>query len=93
MPKGSLPNEIESDDPMHHLFHVHGAGRFVVLARDSVPEANLVWKDTVLFAPARPSTSCSTSRTRVGGWAHSHIAEHHESGMMLSFDVTLATAA
>ena len=46
MPQGSLANEIESDDPMHHLFHVHGAGRFVLLARDSLPEANLVWKDT-----------------------------------------------
>ena len=40
MPKGSLPNEIQSDDPMHHLFHVRNAGRFVLLARDSLPEAN-----------------------------------------------------
>ena len=43
-----LVNEMDSDHPMHHPFHVHGAGRFVVLARDGVPEANLVWKDTVL---------------------------------------------
>ncbi len=43
-----LVNETDSDHPMHHPFHVHGAGRFVVLARDGVPEANLVWKDTVL---------------------------------------------
>ena len=49
--------------------------------------ANLVWKDTVLVRPARPSTSCSTSRTRP--WmAHCHIAEHNQSGMMFSFDVT-----
>ena len=33
---------------MHHPFHVHGAGRFLVLARDGVPDDNLVWKDTVL---------------------------------------------
>ena len=33
---------------MHHPFHVHGAGRFVVLARDGVREENRVWKDTVL---------------------------------------------
>jgi FtsP/CotA-like multicopper oxidase with cupredoxin domain len=27
--------------------------------------------------------------TNVGRWmAHCHIAEHHESGMMFSFDVT-----
>ena len=34
-----LVNEMDSDHPMHHPFHVHGAGRFVVLARDGVPEA------------------------------------------------------
>ena len=31
-----LVNEMDSDHPMHHPFHVHGAGRFVVLARDGV---------------------------------------------------------
>ena len=31
-----------------HPFHVHGAGRFLILARDEVVEPNLVWKDTVL---------------------------------------------
>ena len=25
-----LVNEMESDHPMHHPFHVHGAGRFLV---------------------------------------------------------------
>ena len=29
-----LVNEMDSDHPMHHPFHIHGAGRFVVLARD-----------------------------------------------------------
>ena len=48
-----LVNEMDSDHPMHHPFHVHGAGRFVVLARDGVPEANLVWKDTVLVRTGR----------------------------------------
>src|SRR5262249_9838991 len=38
-----LVNEMDSDHPMHHPVHVHGAGRFVVLARDGAPEANLVW--------------------------------------------------
>ena len=26
-----LVNEMESDHPMHHPFHLHGAGRFLVL--------------------------------------------------------------
>ena len=32
--KVRLVNEMDSDHPMHHPFHVHGAGRFLVLARD-----------------------------------------------------------
>lgn len=43
-----LVNELQSDHPMHHPFHVHGE-RFLVLARDGVAEPNLVWKDTVLI--------------------------------------------
>src|SRR5829696_4233129 len=43
-----LVNEMDSDHPMHHPFHLHGAGRFLVLSRDGVVEPNLVWKDTVL---------------------------------------------
>ena len=27
-----LVNEIESDHPMHHPFHIHDAGRFLILA-------------------------------------------------------------
>ncbi len=44
-----LLNEMAGDHPMHHPFHVHGAGRFLVLSRDGVVEDNLVWKDTVLL--------------------------------------------
>jgi FtsP/CotA-like multicopper oxidase with cupredoxin domain len=36
-----LVNEMDSDHPMHHPFHLHGAGRFLVLSRDGVPEPNL----------------------------------------------------
>jgi FtsP/CotA-like multicopper oxidase with cupredoxin domain len=43
-----LVNEMDSDHPMPHPFHVHGAGRFLILTRDEVVEPNLVWKDTVL---------------------------------------------
>jgi FtsP/CotA-like multicopper oxidase with cupredoxin domain len=43
-----LVNELDSDHPMHHPLHLHGAGRFLVLSRDGIPEPNPVWKDTVL---------------------------------------------
>ncbi|HEU4693151.1 MAG TPA: multicopper oxidase domain-containing protein, partial [Vicinamibacterales bacterium] len=41
-------NEMDSDHPMHHPFHIHGAGRFLILARDGAVEPNLAWKDTIL---------------------------------------------
>ena len=82
-----LVNEMDSDHPMHHPFHVHGAGRFVVLARNDVPEPNLVWKDTVLVRTGE-TVDLLLDVTNPGRWmAHCHIAEHHESGMMFSFDV------
>jgi len=40
---------MESDHPMHHPLHIHGAGRFLVLSRDGVVEPNLIWTDTVLI--------------------------------------------
>lgn len=82
-----LLNEMAGDHPMHHPFHVHGAGRFLVLSRDDVPEANLVWKDTVLVRTGE-TVDILLNVTNVGRWmAHCHIAEHHESGMMFSFNV------
>ena len=83
-----LVNEMEgSEHPMHHPFHVHGAGRFLVLARQGVPESNLVWKDTVLV-PAGQTVDILLDVTNPGRWmAHCHIAEHNQSGMMFSFDV------
>ena len=83
-----LVNEMESDHPMHHPFHIHGAGRFLVLARDGVVEPNLVWMDTVLITPGQ-ELDLLLDVTHPGTWmAHCHIAEHHESGMMLTFEVT-----
>ena len=83
-----LVNEMEgSDHPMHHPFHVHGAGRFLVLSRDGRPESNLVWKDTVLLR-AGETVDILLYLTNPGLWmAHCHIAEHTESGMMFSFRV------
>ena len=82
-----LLNEMAGDHPMHHPFHVHGAGRFLVLARDGVPEPSLVWKDTVLVRTGE-TVDILLDVTNPGLWmAHCHIAEHHESGMMFSFNV------
>ena len=83
-----LLNEMAGDHPMHHPFHVHGAGRFLVLARDGNVEPNLVWKHTVLVRTGE-TVDILLDVTNPGLWmAHCHIAEHHESGMMFSFKVT-----
>jgi FtsP/CotA-like multicopper oxidase with cupredoxin domain len=82
-----LVNEMNSDHPMHHPFHIHGAGRFLILARDGEVEPNLVWKDTVLVRTGE-TVDILLDVTNPGLWmAHCHIAEHHESGMMFSFEV------
>jgi FtsP/CotA-like multicopper oxidase with cupredoxin domain len=82
-----LVNEMAGDHPMHHPFHIHGAGRFLVLSREGEVEPNLVWTDTVLI-PAGQTVDILLDVTNPGRWmAHCHIAEHHESGMMFSFDV------
>ena len=85
-----LANEMDQDHPMHHPFHIHGAGRFLVLSRDGEPEENFVWKDTVLLR-AGQTIDILLDVTNPGLWmAHCHIAEHTESGMMFSFDVAPA---
>jgi FtsP/CotA-like multicopper oxidase with cupredoxin domain len=72
---------------MHHPFHIHGAGRFLVLSRDGTVEPNLVWKDTVLVRTGE-TVDILLDVSNPGLWmAHCHIAEHHESGMMFSFNV------
>jgi len=82
-----LLNEMAGDHPMHHPFHVHGAGRFLILSRDGVVEPSLVWKDTVLVRTGE-TVDILLDVSNVGRWmAHCHIAEHHESGMMFSFKV------
>jgi FtsP/CotA-like multicopper oxidase with cupredoxin domain len=82
-----IVNEMDSDHPMHHPFHIHGAGRFLILSRDGVVEPNLVWKDTVLI-PTGQTVDILLDVTHPGIWmAHCHIAEHHESGMFLRFRV------
>jgi FtsP/CotA-like multicopper oxidase with cupredoxin domain len=87
-----LVNEMDSDHPMHHPFHLHGAGRFLVLARDGVTEPNLIWKDTVLVRTGQ-TVDILFDVTNPGLWmAHCHIAEHMQSGMMFSFTVARSAA-
>jgi FtsP/CotA-like multicopper oxidase with cupredoxin domain len=82
-----LVNEMDADHPMHHPFHVHGAGRFLVLSRDGQPEPNLAWKDTVLLRSGE-TVDILLDVSNPGLWmAHCHIAEHNQSGMMFSFNV------
>jgi FtsP/CotA-like multicopper oxidase with cupredoxin domain len=91
--KVRLVNEMDSDHPMHHPFHLHGAGRFLVLTRDVVVEPNLVWKDTVLVRTGQ-TVDILFDVTNPGLWmAHCHIAEHMQSGMMFSFNVARAPGA
>ena len=70
-----------------------GEATGAILARDGVVEPNLVWSDTVLVRTGE-TLDIVLEVTNVGRWmAHCHIAEHHESGMMLSFDVAPAAAS
>jgi FtsP/CotA-like multicopper oxidase with cupredoxin domain len=83
-----LVNEMKSDHPMHHPLHIHGAGRFLILSRDGMPEPNLGWKDTVLVRMGE-TVDILLEVTNPGLWmVHCHIAEHSESGMMFSFQVS-----
>lgn len=70
-----------SDHPMQHPIHFHGQ-RFLVLSVDGKPNANLVWKDTVLV-PAGQTVDVLLDITNPGDWmVHCHIAEHLTNGMM-----------
>jgi FtsP/CotA-like multicopper oxidase with cupredoxin domain len=88
-----LVNDLDQDHPMHHPFHIHGAGRFLVLSRDGEPDPNLVWKDTVLVR-SNQTVDILLDVSNPGRWmAHCHIAEHNQSGMMFSFPVSEPASA
>ena len=55
-----LVNEMDSDHPMPHPFHVHGAGRFLILAETASSSRTSSGRTRCSSAPARRSTSCST---------------------------------
>jgi FtsP/CotA-like multicopper oxidase with cupredoxin domain len=66
-----LVNEMDSDHPMHHPIHIHGAS-----LRDPVSKSSsATCKDTVLVR----TTITWMSLDHQGVWmVHCHIAEHHE---------------
>ncbi|NIW38613.1 MAG: multicopper oxidase domain-containing protein, partial [Gemmatimonadetes bacterium] len=73
-------NDPDSFHPMQHPIHIHGQ-RFLVLARDGVPNDNLVWKDTVLL-PVGSTADILLELSNPGDWmVHCHISEHIEAGM------------
>ena len=81
-----LFNEPRSLHPMSHPIHLHGQ-RFLVLEKDGKPNANLVWKDTVIV-PVGSTVDILVDMSNPGEWAlHCHIAEHLGAGMMMTFTV------
>ena len=73
---------------MHHPFHVHGAGRFLVLSRDGEPEANLVWKDTVLVRTGETVDILPRrDQPRGPGWPTATSPSTTRAGMMFTFEV------
>jgi len=79
-------NDPDSMHPMQHPIHLHGQ-RFLVLSVDDETQENLAWKDTVLI-PTGKTIDILVDVTNPGKWMmHCHIAEHLESGMMVSFNV------
>jgi FtsP/CotA-like multicopper oxidase with cupredoxin domain len=86
VPRGSvvklrLINDPKSFHPMQHPIHLHGQ-RMLVIARDGVPTANLVWKDTAII-PVGSTVDLLIDASNPGDWMlHCHIAEHLGAGMM-----------
>ncbi|MDP4008300.1 MAG: multicopper oxidase family protein [Candidatus Peregrinibacteria bacterium] len=81
-----ITNDGNSMHPMQHPIHFHGQ-RFLVLNKNSVPQTNLVWKDTV-NVPAGEYLDILVDISNPGVWvAHCHILEHIEAGMVFPFTV------
>lgn len=81
-----LRNRFDVAHAMAHPMHLHGQ-RFVVLARNGIPNENLAWKDTAVL-PAGETMDLLVELTNPGRWMlHCHIAEHLGTGMMTVFTV------
>ena len=81
-----IKNRFDVAHAMAHPMHLHGQ-RFVVLARNGIPNENLGWKDTAVL-PAGETMDMLVELTNPGRWMlHCHIAEHLGTGMMTVFQV------
>ncbi len=84
--KIEIYNDPNSAHPMQHPIHFHGQ-RFLVVSRNSVPQTDLVWKDTVLVK-AGETVDIILDPSNPGTWmAHCHTAEHLQGGMMFTYTV------
>ena len=84
--KVEIYNDPKSMHPMQHPIHFHGQ-RFVVLSRNWKPNDDLQWKDTVLVKNGE-KIEILIEMTNPWIWmSHCHIAEHLQSGMMMTFRV------
>jgi FtsP/CotA-like multicopper oxidase with cupredoxin domain len=81
-----LVNVRETLHAMQHPIHLHGQ-RFLILAVNGVPNDDPAWKDTVLV-PAGAAVDLLVEMSNPGPWMlHCHIAEHLQSGMMMTINV------
>jgi suppressor of ftsI len=81
-----LVNIRETLHAMQHPIHLHGQ-RFLILAVNGVPSDDPAWTDTVLV-PAGSAVDLLVEMSNPGPWMlHCHIAEHLQSGMMMTINV------
>jgi suppressor of ftsI len=81
-----LRNDRSVLHPMAHPIHLHGQ-RFLVLARNGVPQERLAWKDTAIV-PVGGTVDLLVEMTNPGRWMlHCHIAEHLSAGMATVLEV------
>jgi FtsP/CotA-like multicopper oxidase with cupredoxin domain len=84
--KLQIANSATTMHPMQHPIHIHGQ-RFLVTSIDGVPQANLVWKDSIMI-PVGKTYELVVAMDNPGNWLiHCHIPEHMEAGMMGKFNV------
>ena len=79
--------EVSNTSLMDHPFHLHGFFFQVLEENGKAPEYK-AWKDTINLKPRSTVKIAWMPDNRPGRWMyHCHILEHHEAGMMASFDV------
>jgi FtsP/CotA-like multicopper oxidase with cupredoxin domain len=81
-----MVNDPTVTHAMAHPIHIHGQ-RFLVIARNGLPNENLAWKDTAVI-PAGETMDILLELSNPGEWMmHCHVAEHLGTGMMAMLHV------